>query len=590
MAIDIKDKKQAVSSQPATAVASGTMMMPSGEIVDLGRTEQPIGPTSNIATKVAEITNAMAPANTSGYAINYNDERFKQVERDKQAAIDKSNQTYDSMIGQSDSFYQGLIDETERYGEEQAKLQQEKTDFAIAQIEQQKAQEKEDYIEEQQGAYVDWQKQSDQYGAGAEQMAASGLMGTGFSESSQVQMYTAYQNRAAVARQTFNRAMTEYNNAITEARLANNSTLAQIAHDALMQKAEYLLAGFQNKNELLLSKIDKEHQLDSEYYNRWQDVLAQQNQENAMAEEIRQFNENMAFEREKEDTKNQQWASEFDFAQQQEATKNQQWADEFRFALDQEATKNEQWQKEFDFAQHQDATKNEQWALEFAESQRQHDENLAFDKQQLKVQQEQWQKEYDQGVKEWEESIRQFDTEIARLKAQDKKENELKIKQLEQQKKEAKQAQARWEAEMKEEKRQFDKTLAENKRQYNKSLSEEKRQFNVTSKKASGSSGSSSSSGSSKNSATNKSSSGNSSAKINKSTTTTKSSSGTTKSSTPTTAQKKSYSTFQTNIGNLMIKNPSESAIANMENQLKTAAKNGKITEAQYVALLKLLQ
>ena len=144
---------------------------------------------------------------TPDYSIDYNDKRFQNVETQKQAALSQSDKQYDKMVSQSDQAYQGLIDATNAYGDKQAQLQQEQTDFTIEKIEQQKDQANKDYIKEQQGAYIDWQKQSNQYGAGAEQMAAQGLHGTGYSESSQVQMYTAYQNRVAVGRETYNNAV-----------------------------------------------------------------------------------------------------------------------------------------------------------------------------------------------------------------------------------------------------------------------------------------------------------------------------------------------------------------------------------------------
>ncbi len=230
--------------------------------------------------------------------VNYNDERFTQVEADRKAAIDASNQMYNNMIAGSDEFYQAQIDAANEYGETQKQNQQEQTDFTIEKIEQQKEQANKDYLKEQSGAYVDWQKQSDQYGSNAEQMAASGLAHTGYSESSQVAMYNAYQNRVATARESYNRAVLEYNNSIKEAQLQNNSLLAEIAFNTLQKTLELSLAGFQYKNTLLLQQAEAKRNLENDYYTRYQNVLAQINQENATAEQIRQFNASLALQRE----------------------------------------------------------------------------------------------------------------------------------------------------------------------------------------------------------------------------------------------------------------------------------------------------
>jgi hypothetical protein len=230
----------------------------------------------------------------TNYDINYNDERFTKVESDKTAALSDLEKTYAGMIESSDKYYQAQIDASKQWADKQTQLQNEKTDFAIEKIEQQKDQTKKDYIKEQSGAYVDWQKQSNQYGANSEKIAAGGLQNTGFAESSQVSMYNTYQNRVATARESYNQAVVNYNNSITEARLQNNSILAEIAYEALQQQLELSLQGFQYKNQLILEKTNKKTELDNIYYQRYQDVLKQINTENAMAEEVRQYNATLA--------------------------------------------------------------------------------------------------------------------------------------------------------------------------------------------------------------------------------------------------------------------------------------------------------
>lgn len=238
------------------------------------------------------------------YDINYNDSRFKEVESDKKAALNEVDVTYGNMISQSDKYYQQQINASKQYAETQKKNQQAQTDFAIEQIEQDKAQAKKDYTKEQSGAYVDWQKQSNAYGVNAEQRAAMGLEGTGFSESAQVSMYNTYQNRVATARESYNLAVLNYNNSIKEARLQNNSALAEIAYKALQQQLELSLQGFQYKNQLILEKANKKTELENTYYNRYLSVIDQINKENALKEEVRQYNETLAFQKDQAEKDN----------------------------------------------------------------------------------------------------------------------------------------------------------------------------------------------------------------------------------------------------------------------------------------------
>ena len=231
------------------------------------------------------------------YEINYEDQRFKDVETDKKNAISEIEKTYGDMIDKSGDFYQEQVDATKDWEKKQTELQNQQTEFAIQEINQKKDQAKKDYTKEQSGAYQDWQKQSNPYGARAEQIADMGMQNTGYSESSQVAMYNDYQTRVVAARENFSRIVQDFDNDITQARLQNNAALAEIAFNSLQKRLELNLQGFQYKNQLLLEQADRKTEMDQIYHERWQDVLDQMNTENALAEEMRQFNEQMAWEK-----------------------------------------------------------------------------------------------------------------------------------------------------------------------------------------------------------------------------------------------------------------------------------------------------
>ena len=233
------------------------------------------------------------------YKIDYNDKRFTEVNSDEKAAIKESDKTYDKMLNDADSYYQKQIDAAKNYGEEQRANQQALTDQAIKEIEQNKEKARKDYLDEQSGAYTDWQRQSNQYGVNAEQQASIGVGNSGYSESSQVAMYNQYQNRVTTARESYLTAVQNYDNSIANARLQNNSLLAEIAYNTLLKSLELSLQGFQYKNQLLLDKVKTKRDLENTYYQRYQDVLSQINTEKSMTEQIRQYNESIALEREK---------------------------------------------------------------------------------------------------------------------------------------------------------------------------------------------------------------------------------------------------------------------------------------------------
>ena len=324
----------------------------------------------------------------SNYDINYDDERFKQVETGKQQALTEVENTYSGMINETDKYYQAQIDASKEWANTQQQLQQEQTDFTIEQIEQQKDQANKDYTKEQAGAYTDWQKESNKYGVNAEQMAASGLTNTGFSESSQVAMYNTYQNRVSTARESYNQAVLNYNNAIKDAQLQNNSKLAEIAYTSLQQQLELSLQGFQYENQLLLEQANKKMEVDNTYYNRYQDVLNQMNTENALAEEVRQYNENLALQK-------QQLQEEIRQYEQTYALQVKQYEESIR-----------QFDAEMDRLKKKDA---QEYALEI--------QQLELQKQQAQAQQSQWEKEYQLKMKQYNESVRQFNATLSASKS-----------------------------------------------------------------------------------------------------------------------------------------------------------------------------
>lgn len=230
-------------------------------------------------------------------AVNYNDPRFQQVNNEKQTALNEVNSTYNNMINSTDKLYQDQIDASNQYAETQKELQQQQTDFALEKIEQNKQWAEQDYLKEQKGAYTDYERAMNPYGGNAEAMASRGLTGSGYAQNVEATMMSAYQNRVATARESFNRAVIEYDNQIKDAQLQNNSALAEISFQALQKKLELSLQGFQYKNSLLEAQMNAKQQTEDRYYSRWQNVLNQINTENALAEQQRQFNEQMALQR-----------------------------------------------------------------------------------------------------------------------------------------------------------------------------------------------------------------------------------------------------------------------------------------------------
>lgn len=253
----------------------------------------------------------------NNFTVDYNDQRFNQVNSEKQVALDNVNNTYNNMINASEKYYDDLIQQSKDYANTQADIQNQQTQLAVDEINESKNRTERDYIREQKGAYADYLKETNTYGVGAEQLAQNGLQFSGYSETSRANLFNTYQNRHALARQSYNDAIKDYDFKIAEARLANSSALATIYADALKAQLELSLDGFQYKNTLLQAQMDKQNEAEDRYYSRWTDVLNQINTENKMAEEQRQYNEKMAYQRERDKIADEQWQKEYELSKQQ---------------------------------------------------------------------------------------------------------------------------------------------------------------------------------------------------------------------------------------------------------------------------------
>lgn len=230
----------------------------------------------------------------SKYTIDENDPRLSNVETEREGEITNVENTYNGMINDVDSYTDAQIKATQDYAATTSANQQAQTDFAIEQINQQKDQAGKDYTKEQSGAYVDWQKQSSEHGVNAEKMAMNGMSNSGYSESSQVSMYNTYQNRVATARESYNKAVLNYDNSITQARLSNNAALAEIAYNALSKQLELSLAGFQYKNTLMSEMVNQKNTVNSRYDSKWATVYSALQKEMEMQQADDQFKASLA--------------------------------------------------------------------------------------------------------------------------------------------------------------------------------------------------------------------------------------------------------------------------------------------------------
>ena len=242
------------------------------------------------------------------------DERLAAINAEKQAALDKSKSTYDNMLQDN----QNLLDQNVNYAEEYERTQNEALDKQLAlyqeNIEKQKEEARKNQEVESLKAKNDYLAFSNPYGTNAENLATKGQLKSGIAQTTQLGGYNAYQNRLASANKAMQDAFTQYDLDMNEAIVNNDVQKAQNALAKLEMILGYTQSFYDTKNTITQNQLTNQQQLDSEYYNRYQDIINQINYEKEQAEKLRQYQEQMAYQKERDAVADAQWQKEYELS------------------------------------------------------------------------------------------------------------------------------------------------------------------------------------------------------------------------------------------------------------------------------------
>ena len=248
------------------------------------------------------------------------DERYKQLQNEKQTALNEANQTYDTLLKENTALSNNVNDYLNQYQttqsgiyDSQLQREQEKADLGKKKAE-------EEFNKEaiaSKNAYYDF---ANPYGVQRELQVQQGLGNSGYSETVKSQAWTAQQNRTAQARATMNQAKLQFDEDMKDARLNNDVLKAQLALDTLKMKQDETLRNFNYKSDIMQTRLANTQNLSSDYNNRYNTIWNQINTEKQQAEEARQFNERMAYQKERDKVADNQWEREFNLAKQSKSS------------------------------------------------------------------------------------------------------------------------------------------------------------------------------------------------------------------------------------------------------------------------------
>lgn len=239
------------------------------------------------------------------------DERLLEIEREKERQLAQVNQQMDDLLIERNELTNQQNEMVDKYEQTQNENLDKQLAFQKDLINQQKQEAQKNYENEARSAYTDYRRESNDYGLSREQLASQGLTNSGYSESSRVGMYNAYQNRLGMARKSMDKAYLDFNNAIREAQLTNDVNKAENALKTLQNKLQISLEGFGYKDALTRDKINTQNQISDRYYNRYQNQLNQINYEKEQEENRRRYEDELAYRREQNRQAQRNWEKEY---------------------------------------------------------------------------------------------------------------------------------------------------------------------------------------------------------------------------------------------------------------------------------------
>ena len=218
-----------------------------------------------------------------------------------------------------------LINEQER---KQNELINQQTQMQVDELNREKDKIEQDTIKTTKGLYSNWQKQANQYGANAEQLAQQGLAHSGYAETTQTALYNTYQKNVTETLNNARDLKSDYDFKVQQARQNGSVQQAQAALDLYKQKAQLLTQNYelrQNREQYLYQQ-----ERDRVSDNQWQKTIDQQARQNEIENQWKQ--------------------KSFDYQKQRDAISDSQWQKNFDYQKERAAVSDNQWQKQYELS------------------------------------------------------------------------------------------------------------------------------------------------------------------------------------------------------------------------------------------------
>nr|DAP29526.1 MAG TPA: hypothetical protein [Caudoviricetes sp.] len=179
-----------------------------------------------------------------------------------------------------------------------------------------------------QSLYSNWQKQTNQYGVQAEQLAQQGLANSGYAETTKTALYNTYQKNVTDTLNNARDLKSDYDFKIAQARQQGSVQQAQAAVDLYAQRLQLLTQNYelrQNREQYLYQK-----ERDKVSDNQWQKTFDEQVRQNEIENQWKQ--KNYDYQQQRDSVSDSQWKQSFDYQKQRDAVSDSQWQKQYELS------------------------------------------------------------------------------------------------------------------------------------------------------------------------------------------------------------------------------------------------------------------
>ena len=242
------------------------------------------------------------------------DERLKTIENQRQNALNESNNVYNNILRDNETLYNQQQEYVKQYQTTQDDILNKQLENNLQKIEQQKKDTRNNFDTESIRARNSYEAYVNPYGYNANRLVDNGLSNSGTVKMSNDAAFTAYNSRVATANKAMQDAITQYDLAISDARLNNDVQKAQNALAALQMNLDFTTNFYSNKANYSINQLNSNQNLDNTYYSRYQDIINQINYEKEQEEARRQYEQQFAYQKQRDKVADSQWQKQYELS------------------------------------------------------------------------------------------------------------------------------------------------------------------------------------------------------------------------------------------------------------------------------------